>query len=85
MSQYKEKEKRSLVIKTVTAGLVSSVLYVLLLVYQDIIMEYFTMGGYYSLLPILAAFVFSSVHGYFTGSFWSALGIDASRQIKGDK
>ena len=36
--------------------------------------------GMYAALPVLTAFLFSFVHGAFTGSFWSALGIEASKK-----
>ena len=37
--------------------------------------------GWYPVLPLLTAFVFSLAHGAFTGYFWEVLGVKA-RQPK---
>ncbi len=63
-------------------GLLSAALYVLLLLKQDPINKYFAMGGFYAFLPIATAFIFSYVHGTFTGNFWTVLGIEASKKKK---
>jgi len=63
-------------------GIVSLALYVVLLTQQEIVNEYFTKGGMYAFLPIAAAFLFSVVHGNFTGNFWTVLGIEASKKKK---
>jgi hypothetical protein len=39
-------------------------------------------GGMYAFLPIVTAFVFSYIHGTFTGHFWTVLGIEAARKKK---
>lgn len=61
-------------------GIVSVVLYATLLLKQDIINNYFALGGVYAFLPIVTAFLFSFVHGSFTGNFWTVLGIEASKK-----
>ena len=63
-------------------GIVSLALYVGLLTQQEVVNEYFTKGGVYAFLPIAAAFLFSLVHGNFTGNFWTVLGVEASKKKK---
>jgi hypothetical protein len=71
--------------KMLITGILSVVLYSLLLTQQGTVIDYFSRGGLYALLPIIAAFVFSFVHGTFTGNFWTILGIEAARKHKGVK
>lgn len=66
-------------------GIAVAALYTLLLTQQELINTYFAKGGWHCLLPIVTAFVFSYAHGNFTGNFWSALGIEASKKTKGGK
>lgn len=66
--------------KMIVYGIGSVVLYVLLLTNQDIINQNFGRGGVYALLPILTAFVFSFIHGNFTGYFWTVLGVEAKKK-----
>jgi len=61
-------------------GGLSIFLYASLLLYQDTVIDYFGRGGLFALLPIAVAFLFSYVHGSFTGSFWSVIGIEASKR-----
>ena len=68
--------------KMIFFGIIASVLYAALLMQQDTINTYFTKGGVYAFLPIAAAFVFSFTHGSFTGSFWTVLGVEASKKKK---
>jgi len=49
---------------------------------QDMVNEYVGLGGLYAFFPILIAFIISYVHGSFTGKFWTALGIEASKRKK---
>ena len=52
--------------------------YGLLFAYEKEVMAVFTRtDGWYPALPVAAAFVFSFVHGAFTGYFWELLGISA--------
>ncbi len=66
--------------KMLIAGMLSVMLYAVLLSQQDVINSYFVRGGIYAFLPIIAAFIFSVIHGSFTGSFWTVLGIEAARK-----
>lgn len=68
--------------EAIILGIISLALYVVLLTQQEIVNEYFTKGGVYAFLPIAAAFLFSLVHGNFTGNFWTVLGIEASKKKK---
>jgi hypothetical protein len=61
-------------------GGLSIILYAALLLYQETVIDYFGRGGLFALLPIAVAFLFSYVHGSFTGSFWSVIGIEASKR-----
>lgn len=61
-------------------GLLSLALYVALLSKQDVVNATFGKGGWFALLPIATAFVFSFVHGTFTGHFWTVLGIEAAKK-----
>ncbi|MEK6690773.1 MAG: hypothetical protein AABY78_05680 [Nitrospirota bacterium] len=66
--------------KTMILGIISVMLYAILLMNQDIINSYFGKGSLYALLPIITAFMFSVVHGSFTGNFWTLLGIKAKKK-----
>ncbi len=61
-------------------GIVSIALYAALLSRQDAVNDIFGKGGWYALLPIATAFVFSFIHGTFTGHFWTVLGIEAAKK-----
>jgi hypothetical protein len=76
------KTKRKPYGKMLIAGVLSIALYMLLLTKQGIVNDYFSRGGLYAFLPIIAAFVFSFIHGSFTGNFWTVLGIEAARKHK---
>lgn len=66
--------------KMVIMGLISLGLYIALLMKQDVLNAYFGRGGFYAFLPIATAFVFSFIHGSFTGDFWTVLGVEAKKK-----
>lgn len=68
--------------KMILAGAVSAVLYWALLANQGTVNDYFSRGGLFALLPIAVAFVFSFVHGSFTGNFWTVIGVEAAKKKK---
>ncbi|NIO10492.1 MAG: hypothetical protein GTO40_21780 [Deltaproteobacteria bacterium] len=71
-------------IKTILLGTASALLYFLLFYFEDWILgrsRGFTLDGWFFLLPIFIAFVFSAVHGVFTGKFWELLGVRAKRPV----
>ena len=74
--------KKKPVGKMIVMGLISIALYTYLLTSQDQVNSTFAKGGWYAFLPIITAFVFSFVHGSFTGDFWTVLGIEAARKKK---
>ncbi|TAN42257.1 MAG: hypothetical protein EPN25_03405 [Nitrospirae bacterium] len=80
MSAYEQKKKKKPVGVMVLTGIISVGLYFALLANQDIINANFAKGGIYALLPIATAFVFSYIHGSFTGHFWTVLGVEAARK-----
>jgi hypothetical protein len=75
--------KKKPVDKVVIFGLLSTILYYLLITKQDLYMPYFSKGGIYSLLIIVTAFIFSYVHGNFTDYFWKVLGIEPKKKREG--
>jgi uncharacterized integral membrane protein len=72
--------KKKPVGKMLVMGLISIALYAYLLANQDEVNITFGKGGWFALLPIIVAFVFSFVHGSFTGDFWTVLGIEAAKK-----
>jgi F0F1-type ATP synthase assembly protein I len=64
----------------IVMGIISIALYTTLLLKQDLVNSTFAKGGLYALLPIITAFIFSFVHGSFTGHFWTVLGVEASKK-----
>jgi hypothetical protein len=70
-------------IPLVVSGAASALCYVLLFSYQKEVMAAFTRtDGWYPMLPVVTAFVFSLAHGAFTGYFWEVLGITARQPAK---
>ena len=67
-------------LKLCLSGAVSCMLYLLLYLHEADVMRTFTRtDGFYPLLPVIAALVFSFVHGAFAGYFWDVLGITGRR------
>ncbi|MGB9712830.1 MAG: hypothetical protein ACPL2F_06890 [Dissulfurimicrobium hydrothermale] len=77
-------EKKRPYIKMIIMGAISASLYTFLLLKGDFVVQICAKGGVYAFFPIATAFVFSYVHGGFTSSFWSVLGVDA-KKTKGVK
>jgi len=82
MSAQEQKKKNKPIGPLIVMGAASLALYVALLMNQDFFNNNFAKGGLYAFLPILTAFIFSFVHGNFTGHFWSVLGVEASKKRK---
>lgn len=75
--------KQKCLISLVGLGIVSALLYYGLYYFNDFILEAAQKvregeKGYF-LLPIAVAFVFSYVHGEFTGRFWHSMGLQAKK------
>ncbi len=76
--------KSKLLLQTLLLGAISAVLYFLLYTFEDRILERsrgFAVDGWYFLLPILIALIFSAVHGVFTSHFWELWGIRAKKPV----
>ena len=65
--------------RTVAFGIVTVILYACLFLLERPILELSSEGGWYFLIPVAIAFVFSYAHGAFTGYFWDLLGIKAKK------
>ena len=75
-------EQRSVLRRTLFYGVISVALYALLYLYADTILEYSKQGRWFFFVPITIAFIFSIVHGNFTGQFWDLFGIKAKTTKK---
>lgn len=75
-------EQRRALLRTLLYGGGSAALYLLLYLYAESILSASRQGGWYFAIPIGIAFVFSFVHGNFTGQFWDLFGIKAKTTKK---
>lgn len=83
MAQELETKGRSKLLgKTVGLGLATAALYAAVFTNTGTVMKYFTKGGIFAALPIATVFVFSFVHGAFSSSLWSLLGIEATKKVQ---
>ncbi|MCK5719543.1 MAG: hypothetical protein KAH84_06275 [Thiomargarita sp.] len=67
--------RTNLLIQTILLGLFSAIFYFLLYYFNEPILELSTQGGWYFIIPVSIAFLFSFIHGAFTHYFWNVLGI----------
>ena len=75
-------QKRAKAVKSaVVFGILTAAFYAAVFLNEGTVMKYFTKGGMYAFLPVTAAFLVSFIHGSFTGNFWTALGIEASKKV----
>ncbi len=66
----------------VLSGVASVLCYTVLFTYEKEVMLLFTRtDGWYPVLPVLTAFVFSLAHGAFTAYFWEVMGVQARRPV----
>ncbi len=77
MANRATNRKKQLAIKTAGLGVFSAILYAAVFTNADVVMKYFTRGGWYAALPVATVFVFSFVHGAFASNLWSLMGIEA--------
>ena len=66
--------------KCLIFGLGTAALYAAVFTSSDTVMDYYTRGGWYAILPVATVFAFSYFHGSFTSAFWSLLGIEGSQK-----
>ncbi|MFH1076744.1 MAG: hypothetical protein V1753_07915 [Pseudomonadota bacterium] len=64
---------------TIVLGVISLASYIILFMNAEIVMEFFTRGGKYTVLPIICALYFSFVHGGFASNLLDVLGIEAKK------
>ena len=64
-------------LKAVVYGVAVEALYGLLFAKEQELIAWSRQGGWWFVLPIVIAFVFSIVHGNFTSQFWETLGVKA--------
>lgn len=65
--------------KVAGLGVPVVVLYTLLFLNQELVLEWSTRGKGYFVVPVAIAFVFSLAHGTFTSAFWDLLGVKAKK------
>lgn len=81
MPKLARQRRRKALKATIMYGALTTAMFLAIFLNQDTVMTYFTKGGIYAALPVLTAFAFSFAHGAFTGNFWSAMGIEASKKV----
>ena len=82
MSTTQTKTKKKPFGALIVTGILSVALYTALLMNQETLNTTFGKGGLIAFLPIITAFVFSYIHGTFTGHFWTVLGVEAAKKKK---
>ena len=65
--------------KMVGLGVLAAALYLALFLNEKAILDISSRGQWWFLVPVAIAFLFSFVHGAFTGLFWDVLGIKARK------
>ncbi len=73
-----QKQRRKAYPRVLIFGTLAIALYATVFTNADLVMKYFTKGGFYTVLPVATVFVFSYIHGSFASNVWTALGICAS-------
>ncbi|MFZ5758166.1 MAG: hypothetical protein ACOY4H_13925 [Thermodesulfobacteriota bacterium] len=74
-----DKKTKKPVVPTIIFGAISLTAYILLFRNEKLVMDTFTMGGWYTAFPILTAFFFSFIHGAFASNLLSTLGLEAKK------
>ena len=80
MAEKDNKSKATIIM--IMFGITSVALYIVLYFFSPTVLELSAKGGWYFIVPVTIAFIFSYVHGEFTGRFWDVLGIKASKSVK---
>jgi hypothetical protein len=81
MSDNHQDKKKKPYFKAIFWGIISISAYTIVFTNQDIVTQYFTKGGVYAAFPIVTAFFFSFIHGFFSNYVLSLLGIEAKKKI----
>ena len=69
-----------LLIKTLFLGLISILSYIIFFINENWVIENFTKGNWFAILPIITAFIFSLIHGAFAGHFIKLLGFEEKKR-----
>lgn len=67
------------VLKLLGLGALSVALYAALYLFHVPLLELAERGGWFFIVPVTIAFVFSYAHGAFTSVFWDVLGVHAKK------
>jgi len=67
----------NVVIQTIILGSLSAILIFLFYYFEAPILDWTKQGGWYFIIPIIIAFIFSFVHALFVSHFWDVLGVKA--------
>ena len=78
-TKSRAQKKKKPVVAMVIFGCISGTAYFYLMSHQGLVTETFTKGGWYAAFPILAAFLFSFIHGAFASNLLGVLGIEAKK------
>ena len=70
-------DKRKAPVQAIALGVMSAALYLLLYLFSEQVLAWSSQGHWYFVVPVSIAFLFSLVHGGFTGHFWELMGIKA--------
>lgn len=74
-----KRQSNKYIVPAIGFGAISLSLYAALLMNESKVTELFTNGGWYAILPVGSAFLFSFIHGAFASNLLSALGIEAKK------
>ena len=85
MNTPKQNKRKRALTRVGIFGLMSVALYAAVFTHSDLVMKFFTKGGFNALLPVATVFVFSYVHGSFASNLWTAMGIEASKKVSDRK
>lgn len=78
MADTNKKQARS---KALLFGVLSAAIYGAVFGNSDLVMDYFTRGGFYNVLPVITVIAVSYIHGSFASNVWTALGVNASSKV----
>lgn len=75
-----DSKKKKPVLPTIVFGVISLTAYILVFKNERLVMDTFTLGGWYTAFPILTAFFFSFIHGAFASNLLTTLGLEAKKK-----
>jgi uncharacterized integral membrane protein len=65
--------------KTLVFGAISLTAYLVIFTHQELVTGSFTLGGWYTVLPVGTALFFSFIHGAFASNLLSVLNLEARK------